>query len=119
MYYYTVRPVRPLVERQEQSRTATEATRCLMSNKRKPSSRSNTPGRNPGNRPANSAVPAVPETTGNSLDFEISGLTFRQQSALHTVAVSRSVAQASRDSGVSEKTLRKWRDDPSFSREFV
>ena len=88
-----------------------------MSNKRKPSSRSTTPGRNPGNRLANSAVPAVPENTGNSLDFEISGLTFRQQSVLHIVAVSRSVAQASRDSGVSENTLRKWLDDPSFSRE--
>ena len=58
-----------------------------MSNKRKPSSRSNTPGRNPGSRPVNSAVPAVPETTGNSLDFEISGLTFRQQSVLAREAI--------------------------------
>ena len=89
----------------------------MMSNERKPSSRSNTPGRNPGNQSANSAVPAVPETTGNSLDFEISGLTFRQQSALPIVAVSRTLAQAARDSGVSEKTLRKWLHDPAFRSE--
>ena len=59
----------------------------------------------------------VPETTGNYPDMEISRLTFRQQSALPTVAVSRTLAQAARDSGVSEKTLRKWLEDPSFREE--
>ena len=73
--------------------------------------------RNPGNQSANSAAPQVPEITGNYHDLEISGLTFKQQSALPIVALSRSVAQASRDSGVSEKTLRKWLDDPEFRTE--
>ena len=61
--------------------------------------------------------PKLPETTANYRKTEISELTFKQRHALPVLAVSRSVAQASRDSGVSEKTLRKWLDEPSFSRE--
>ena len=58
-----------------------------------------------------------PEMAENGREMEIFALTFRQQSALPIVAVSRTVAQASRDSGVSEKTLRKWLEDPSFRTE--
>ncbi len=97
--------------------TATEAMPCLMSNKRKTSPRANFPSRSHGNGADSAAAPKVPETTGSYPDFEFSGLTFRQQSVLHIIAVSHTVAQASRDSGVSEKTLRKWLDEPSFSRE--
>ena len=61
--------------------------------------------------------PKVPETTANYREIEISDLTFKQQHALPFLAVSRSVAQASRDSGVTEKTLRKWLDNPAFRSE--
>ena len=61
--------------------------------------------------------PKVPETTANYREIEISGLTFKQKHALPFLAVSRSVAQASRDSGVTEKTLRKWLDNPAFRSE--
>lgn len=64
--------------------------------------------------PNSSAPPQWPETTGNYREIEISALTFRQQTALPIIAVSRTLARAARDSGVSEKTLRKWLDDPSF-----
>ena len=78
---------------------------------------SNNPGRNPGTSPGEAELSQVPETTANSRDIEISGLSFKQQSALPFIAVSGSVAQAARDSGVSEKTLRKWLNDPSFREE--
>ena len=49
--------------------------------------------------------------------IEISELTFRQQSVLPIVALSRSVAQAARDSGVAESTLRRWLSEPLFREE--
>ena len=58
--------------------------------------------------------PQRPETAAYGREFEISELTFHQQSALPTVAVSRTLAQAARDSGVAERTLRRWLQDPSF-----
>ena len=48
---------------------------------------------------------------------EISALSLRQQAALPILAISRSIAQGARDSGISEKTLRRWLDDPSFRAE--
>ena len=54
----------------------------------------------------------LPET-----DMEISEIAFRQQSALPVIAVSRTIAQASRDSGVAERTLRRWLSDPAFREE--
>ncbi len=51
---------------------------------------------------------------GNDRIIEISELTLRQQSVLPVLAVSRSIAQASRDAGVAESTLRRWLSDPSF-----
>ncbi len=88
-----------------------------MSKKTTKSTRTNLPSRYPGTPAGGSSDPEVPETTGNYRDIEISRLTFRQQSSLPIVAISRTVAQASRDSGVSEKTLRKWLEDPSFRTE--
>ena len=59
------------------------------------------------------------ETSGNEQENDDSSLTFRQQSVLPTVAVSHSIAQASRDSGVAESTLRRWLSDPSFRSELA
>ena len=55
-----------------------------------------------------------PDMAENGREMEISALTFRQQSALPIVALSPTVAQASRDSGVAERTLRRWLEDPAF-----
>ena len=60
-----------------------------------------------------------PEMAENGREMEIFALTFfaltfRQQSALPIVALSPTVAQASRDSGVAERTLRRWLEDPAF-----
>ena len=41
---------------------------------------------------------------------------FRQQAAL-PIALARSLAQAARDTGVAERTLRRWLEDPSFRQE--
>ena len=82
-----------------------------MSNNRKRAPRTNLPKRSPATLPAD---PDSPDMAGNGRDIEISALTFRQQSALPVVAVSRTLAQAAHDSGVAERTLRRWLQDPSF-----
>ena len=60
------------------------------------------------------AHPGAPEMSGNDRESEISALTPRQQALLPVIALSPSIAQAARDSGVSERTLRRWLDDPAF-----
>ena len=55
-----------------------------------------------------------PDLSGNDCQIEVSQLPPRQQAALPIVAVSPSIAQAARQSGVSERTLRRWLDDPAF-----
>ena len=67
------------------SSTATEAPRCPMSKKPSNATGSQSPRRSPGD---GSVQPVV--------------------------ALSPSIAQASRDTGVSERTLRRWLDDPAF-----
>ncbi len=80
--------------------------------------------RNPDSKPNSDTTPASdgqiqrPEMTGNGREIEISELTFRQQAALPTIAHARSLAQAARDTGVAERTLRRWLEDPSFREEF-
>ena len=44
-----------------------------------------------------------------------SSLSFRQQAALPIIANSPTLAQAARDSGVGESTLRRWLASPDFS----
>ena len=61
------------------------------------------------------ALPAVVEMNGNDWEIDFSSLSLRQQAALPVLACSLSVAQASRDSGISESTLRRWLADPAFS----
>ena len=53
----------------------------------------------------------------NDAGSQSSSLTVRQQAVLPVLALSPSVAQAARESGVSERTLRRWLDDPTFQDE--
>ena len=66
--------------------------------------------------PSGNPVPEpAPTTTGRDGTLPgYSRLTPRQQAALPVVALSPSLAQAARWSGVSESTLRRWQADPAF-----
>ena len=66
----------------------------------------------PNRHPRGSQQP--PEETGNDREIEISGLAPRQQAVLPVLALSPSIAHAARQSGVSERTLRRWLDEPAF-----
>ena len=65
-------------------------------------------------QPASPQPPESSEMNGNDRLIEISELTFRQQSVLPVLSVARSIAQAARDTGVAESTLRRWLSEPSF-----
>ena len=54
------------------------------------------------------------EMAENDVENSFSRLSRRQQSALPVVAMSPSIAQATRDSGVSQRTLYRWLKDPDF-----
>ena len=60
----------------------------------------------PADAPGPSADPKTPDLSGFDREIEIFALTPRQQSILPVVALSPNIAQASRDSGDSELTLR-------------
>ena len=76
------------------------------------------PKRNPDSKPNPPTNPERPEMADNGREIEISELTFRQQAALPgQIALARSLAQAARDTGVAERTLRRWLEDPSFREE--
>ena len=75
-------------------------------------------------QPRNSAPnpPALPEPAEmneNDRKIKISSRAFRQQAALPIVALAPSIAQAARDSGVAESTLRRWLQDPKFREELT
>ena len=55
-----------------------------------------------------------PENTENDRAIELSGLSTKQQAVLPVLALSPSIAHAARQSGLSERTLRRWLDDPAF-----
>ena len=69
------------------------------------------------NPPHNPSDLEQAEMTGNDGDFEMSALTFRQKTALPAIALSPTLTQAARDSGVSESTLRRWLHNPAFRRQ--
>ena len=75
------------------------------------------------NRPANKLAhppaysPERLEMSGNEKETKNSSLTIRQQSALHIIAASPTVAQAARTSGIGESTLRRWLADNRFRQE--
>ena len=69
------------------------------------------------NRRKNSNPPArrdLPHLSADDREPEFSRLTLRQQTVLPVLALSPSVAQAARQSGVSERTLRRWLEEPAF-----
>ena len=69
------------------------------------------------NRRKKSNLPApqdLPHLSADDRQIEFSRLTLRQQTVLPVLALSPSVAQAARQSGVSERTLRRWLDEPAF-----
>ena len=102
-----------------QIQPATEAQKCQMPESK---NRKNRSRYQPTNQ-LNSASPGSPELPEPSeMDaiertIKISELTFRQQSVMPILAVSRSIAQAARDSGVAESTLRRWLSEPLFREE--
>ena len=67
---------------------------------------------------ANSGNAECPDLSGNDRKIVISRpgfhLTPRQQAVIPVLAVSPSIAQAARDTGVSERTIRRWLDEPEF-----
>ena len=67
--------------------------------------------------PASDGQTQRPEMADNGREIEFSELPFRQQAALPGIAHARSLAQAARDTGVAERTLRRWLEDPSFRQE--
>jgi hypothetical protein len=71
----------------------------------------------PGSAPDRPIPQDSPDLSGNDRETEGSGLTPRQQAILPVIAVSPSIAQAARDTSVSERTLRRWLDDPIFREE--
>ena len=64
-------------------------------------------------------LPVPAEMSENDRKIKISALAFRQQAVLPIVALSPSVAQAARDSGVAESTLRRWLQDSRFRQELT
>ena len=92
---------------------------------RKPKPVNSSPRKQPPSRSPNSGrvvdtsgnpVPALPQSSSDQLMTlpGFASLTPRQQAALPVVALSPSLAQAARWSGVSESTLRRWQADPAF-----
>ena len=94
-----------------------------MPENQKKTSCSKLPKRNPDSELNSDTTPTSdgqtqrPDMSANGREIEFSELTFRQQAALPTIALARSLAQAARDTGVAERTLRRWLEDPSFRQE--
>ena len=74
----------------------------------------------PNGAPSTSPTPGEsgPETPVPGPDRE-THLTFRQQSAIPTIAAAPSITQAARDSGVGESTIRRWLEDEDFREELT
>ena len=91
----------------------------MMSDNHKMTNRTRIPKR-PGEPAHNSAGnPESSETSGTEGENDDSELTFRQQALLPAIALSNSIAEAARDSGIPESTLRRWLEDPSFKEELA
>ena len=88
-----------------------------MSNKRKKKPNPETVDQIPDSGLPSGTIVEGPEPSVDGPDIDVPELTFRQHSALPAIAVARSVAQAARDSGVAERTLRRWLSDPDFRKE--
>ena len=89
-----------------------------------PRNRANTNRSQPARQPRESASnpanePEWREMSENEREIEKSNLTFRQQSALPVIAVSPTIIQAARASGIGESTLRRWLEDDHFRDELT
>ena len=63
--------------------------------------------------------PKWAEMGANDTDFQISTLTFRQQSALPAIAMASTITQAARDSGIGKTTLHRWLQEPEFRQQLA
>ena len=63
--------------------------------------------------------PEWAEMGANDTDFQISTLTFRQQSALPAIAMASTITQAARDSGIGKTTLHRWLQEPEFRQQLA
>ena len=54
-------------------------------------------------------------SAGETDQIDLTGLSFRQQAALPAIAAAPSLAQAARDAGIEDRTLRRWLRDPRFA----
>ncbi len=63
--------------------------------------------------------PGWVEMGANGTDFQISTLTFRQQSALPAIAMASTITQAARDSGIGKTTLHRWLQEPVFRQQLA
>ena len=71
------------------------------------------PGNNP--NPNQDALPLARQTMAeNDVENGFFRLTRRQQAALPIIALAPSITQAATDSGVSQRTLYRWFQDPDF-----
>ena len=52
---------------------------------------------------------------GETEQAALTGLSFRQQAALPVIAAAPSLAQAARDAGIEDRTLRRWLQEPQFA----
>ena len=91
-----------------------------------PESRRRKPCKSPNRTPSSprQAPPALSlskgeqkEMAGNDGKTKISILSSRQQGALPVIASAPTIAQAARDSRLSESTIRRWLRDPAFANE--
>ena len=81
--------------------------------------RQSTPGSAPNPDPQPSNDPEWQEMDENGRENEKSSLTFRQQSALPTIAASPTIAQAAASAGIGQNTLRRWLEEDDFRDELA
>ena len=75
----------------------------------------------PGSPEASSGPPGqqeTPDLSGNVREIDISRLSPRQVATLPALVAAPSIAQASRDTGVSERTFRRWLKDEDFRAQY-
>ena len=85
-----------------------------MTKKPNKAARSQAPRSSPESAPGRPASPKVPDLSGNDHIMEILRPTPRRQALFPAIPLSPSIAQVARHTGVSQRTLRRWLDDPAF-----
>ena len=68
--------------------------------------------------PVPTGTESLPEQSDPGADRE-DYLTYRQQSAIPIIAAAPTTAQAARDTGLSERTIRRWLEDEEFREELT